>query len=171
MLLEHLAKHITELVVILQIADLGDHTETLKGFIVQLVNEGEVRVGYDNVGKLLDVSKTMRKSGESQFSNQSISSRSCSGLLRLDIPGGQLRPHVVCGANQSGLGQGAAKESQLPETNRPDRTLYPSARYCPVSYLSLIQYELRSHTHPPQIQAAMAGVARWSRNAGQQHDE
>lgn len=61
MLLERLAEYITESVIIGEAADFGHHSESLKGFIVQFVDEGQVRVGDDHVGKLLYISETMRK--------------------------------------------------------------------------------------------------------------
>lgn len=61
MLLQHLAEHIAEPIIVVQTADLGDHAEPLKRFIVQFINEGKMWVRHDDVGQLLDISETMRE--------------------------------------------------------------------------------------------------------------
>lgn len=61
MLLKHLAQDITESIIIVQAANLRYHSESLKSFIVQFVYEGEVWVGDNHIGQLLDISQAMRK--------------------------------------------------------------------------------------------------------------
>lgn len=78
MFLQHLAKDITESIIIIQAANLGDHSKPLEGFIVQFVDEGQVRVGDHHVGQLLYISQTMCKTVQSvsnRDSSQCILSR------------------------------------------------------------------------------------------------
>lgn len=59
MLFQHVTKNITKSVIIIQAADFGYHSESFKRLIVQFVNKRQVRVGDDDIGKLLDISQTM----------------------------------------------------------------------------------------------------------------
>lgn len=74
MLLEHFAQDITEAIIIFQAADLGDHSKSLKSFIVQFVYEGEVWVGDNHIGQLLDISQTVRKTAMVPLAGRSSSS-------------------------------------------------------------------------------------------------
>lgn len=83
-----------------------------------------MRVRYDDVGQLLDISETMRKTGGRNISIPA----SPLGIRLQNLPGGKLRPHVICGANQSRLRQGPTKKGQLPKTDRPNLAFNPSTQ-------------------------------------------
>lgn len=59
MLLQHVTKNVTKPVIIIQAADFRYHSESFKRLIVQFVNKRQMRVGDDDIGKLLDISQTM----------------------------------------------------------------------------------------------------------------
>lgn len=62
MLFQRFPKNVTKSVIIIQAANFGYHSESFKRFIVQFIDKGQVRVGDDHIGKLLDISQAMCQS-------------------------------------------------------------------------------------------------------------
>lgn len=60
-----------------------------------------------------------------------------------DIPGGQLGPHIICGADETGFGQGATEEGQLAKTYWTDLAFDPSVKQAGLAFGHTIRALLR----------------------------
>lgn len=92
MRLEHFAKDITKSIIIVQAADLGYDSESLKCFIVQFVDEGEVWVGDNNIGQLLYITQAMRKSVMVRLADRSSHSPVIRGHTEWAAPSARSSP-------------------------------------------------------------------------------
>lgn len=62
MLFKGVAENVVKPVIVFQRLYLRYRSESLECFVVQLVDEGEMRIRYNHVRQLLDISKTMGNS-------------------------------------------------------------------------------------------------------------
>lgn len=113
-----LLQHLAVLLVVLERANLGHAAKALKGAQVRLVHMGEMRVGDDDVGQSLDVTKAVRQS--TFFSKGTLPS------TPLHLPRRQLEATVVGRVYQTRLGEGPPEKGQLAQADRPGLTLHPS---------------------------------------------
>lgn len=122
-------QHIAVAVIVVQGFDLGHAAQQIEGFVVEFVDVGQMRVGHDDVRKPLHVSNSVGNpvtaaAAADQQRGQLESHIRQRGVCR---PCWELGPHIVCGADQATLCEGAAKEGQLAEANWPHVALDPSA--------------------------------------------
>jgi hypothetical protein len=148
-----------------------------------------VRVGNDHVGELLNITEAMRKAiifgkgftlatgllAEILVQRAGWGGASCvlccavlmlllmlPLLLDRDIPGGQLGPHIICGADETRFGQGTAKKCQLAETYGADLAFNPSGSGAVRSALGTRsdQSSPSHHTGPRRRRVARVGDRR-----------